>query len=236
MTTLPYVEDRRRPAVPREGALAVTLTSCNAETLTESFSLRTLPVWMKANGRKVKINAILDDASNETFLNEEVAGVLGLQEPFQKVQVHVINDTVETFQSMPLKVEVESVDGRFSKEISVKTSPQKVTGNYRVVSWSEHQNKWPHLAQCSFAKPANNGLVDLLIGIDNAELHYSHVDVRGRDSGPIARLGPLGWSVLVLLTTMKPREHDLTLSVPCSQENLYCGAREKSLVATSITA
>jgi len=71
---------------------------------------------MKANGRKVKINAILDDASNETFLNEEVAGVLGLHEPFQKVQVHVLNDTVETFQSMPLKIEIESVDGQFSKE------------------------------------------------------------------------------------------------------------------------
>ena len=80
---------------------------------------------MKANGRKVKINAILDDASNETFLNEEVAGVLGLQEPFQKVQVHVLNDTVETFQSMPLKIEIESVDGQFSKEISVKTCPQE---------------------------------------------------------------------------------------------------------------
>ena len=79
----------------------MTMTSCNAETPTESYSLRTVPVWMKANGRKVKINAILDDASNETFLNEEVAGVLGLQEPFQKVQVHVLNDTVETFQSMP---------------------------------------------------------------------------------------------------------------------------------------
>jgi len=36
----------------------------------------------------VKTNAILDDASNETFLNDEVAGVLGIEEPFQK-------DTVE---------------------------------------------------------------------------------------------------------------------------------------------
>ena len=62
---------------------------------------------MKTNGRKVKINAILDDASNETFLDEEVAGVLGLQEPFQKVQVHVLNDAVETFKSMPLKIEIE---------------------------------------------------------------------------------------------------------------------------------
>ena len=192
MTTLPYADDWRRPVVPREGAPAVTLTSCYAETPFESYSLRTVPVWMKANGRKVKINAILDDASNETFLNEEVAGVLGLQEPFQKVQVHVLNDTVETFQSMPLKIEIESVDGRFSKEISIKTCPQKVTGNYRVVNWSEYQNKWPHLTQCSFAKPANDEFVDLLTGIDNSELHYSHVDLRGKNGGPIARLGPLG--------------------------------------------
>ena len=47
---------------------------------------------MKANGRKVKITAILDDASHETFPIEEVAGVvLGLQEHFQKVQVHLHN-------------------------------------------------------------------------------------------------------------------------------------------------
>ena len=196
MTTLSYFDDGRRPDVPREGAPAVTLTSCNAETPTESYSLRTVAVWMKANGRKVKINAILDDASNESFLNEEVAGVLGLQEPFEKVQVHVLNDTVETFQSMPLKIEIESVDGRFSKEISVKTCPRKVTGNYRVVNWTEHQNKWHHLTQCSFPKPANDGLVDLLIGIDNAELHYLHVDLRGKNGGPIARLGPLGWSCI----------------------------------------
>ena len=30
----------------------------------------TIPVWVKAQGKKVKVNAILDDASNETFLNE----------------------------------------------------------------------------------------------------------------------------------------------------------------------
>ena len=89
----------------------VTMTSCNAEMQTESNLLRTVPVCIKANGRKVKINVILDEASNETFLNEDVAGVLGLQDPLQKVQVHVFNDTVETFQSMPLKIEIESVDG-----------------------------------------------------------------------------------------------------------------------------
>ena len=172
---------------------------------------------MKANERKVKINPILDDASNETFLNEAVAGILGLQEPFEKFQVYVLNNTVETFQSMPIKIEIETVDGKFSKEISTKTCPQKVTGNYRVVKWNDHQNKWLHLTQCNFPKPANDGLVDLLIGIDNAELHHSRVDLRE--------------AALVRLKKTRPREHDLTLSVPCPLENLFV-AREKNPVVT----
>ena len=147
MTTWPLVDEERRPVVPWEGVPVVTMTSCNAETPTELYSLRTVPAWMKANGRKVKINAILNDTWNETFLNEEVAGVPGLQEPFQKVQVHILSDAVETCQSMPLKIEIESDDGQFSKEISVKTCPQKVIGNCRVVNWTEYQNKWPHLTQ-----------------------------------------------------------------------------------------
>lgn len=39
-------------------------------------------------------------------------------------------------------------------------------------------------------------MVDLLIGIDNAELHYSRADIRGEARVPIARLGPLGWSCI----------------------------------------
>ena len=104
MTTLPYVGDGRCPVVPREGAPAVTLTSRNAETLTESYSLRTVPVLMKANGKKVKLNAILDDASKETFVKKEVAGGTGTARTFLEsssscyqrysgnLSVHPVND------------------------------------------------------------------------------------------------------------------------------------------------
>ena len=95
-------------------------------------SLRTIPVWLKKNSRKVKVNPILDDASNETFLNEEVAGMLGIQEPFQTVKVHVLNNEIETFQSMPVNVTIESVDGQLRKSIDVKMCPRKVTGSYKM--------------------------------------------------------------------------------------------------------
>ena len=86
----------------------------------------------KSSEITLKVNAILDDASNESFLNEEVAGALGLRESYQTVKVHVLNNSVEIFQTMPLTIETESVNGQFKKEIEVKTCPRNVTGNYQV--------------------------------------------------------------------------------------------------------
>ncbi|CAB4027109.1 Hypothetical predicted protein, partial [Paramuricea clavata] len=67
----------KNPVVPREGETdSRTHTTMHDTPATEALSLRTIPVWSKANNRKVKVNALFDDASNETFLNAEVAGVL----------------------------------------------------------------------------------------------------------------------------------------------------------------
>ena len=153
-------------------------------------------MWLKSNGKKIKVNAILDDASNESFVNESVANLLGIQETFRTVQVHVLNNSVETLQSMPARIEIESVNGDFGKVIEVKTCPHQVTGAYKVEDWNETKKQWPHLLQCEFPKPARDGLVDLLIGLDNAGLHYSKVDVHGPPNSPTARLGPLGWTCI----------------------------------------
>ena len=168
----------------------------NTKSSVEAYSLRTVPVWVKANGRKMKVNAVLDDVSNETFMNEELAGALGLSTVWRNVQVHVLNSSVETFKSMPLQVEVESVDGQLSKTVNVQTCPKEVTGKYRVVDWSKFQNNWPHLSEFSFPTPAKDGLVDVLIGVDNPEMHFSMVDFQSDDGGPVARLGPLGWTCI----------------------------------------
>ena len=132
-----------------------------------------MPVWVKSNG-KVKINAILDDALNETFLNVIWLGCWGCKsQPYEKVKVHVLNDSVETFNSMPITVTIETVDGQFSNEMRVRTCPRKTTENYRVKGWSEHQKEWPQFRECSIPKQAKDGFVDMLIGVDNADLHYS---------------------------------------------------------------
>ena len=115
---------------------------------------------------------MLDDGSNETFLNEEIAGVLGLKERYHTVTVNALNNEVETFQSMLLDVTIESLDGEFSKDIKVKPCPKRVTGNLKVENWKQSKDRWSHLKVCDFAEPAQDGFVDLLIRVDNAELHY----------------------------------------------------------------
>ena len=84
----------------------------------------------------------------------------------------------------------------FSNDIKVKTCPKRVTGNYKVENCKQSKNTLSHLKECNFAESAQEGLVDLLIGVDNAELHYSRAVVRGEEGDPVTRLGPLGWTCI----------------------------------------
>ena len=47
-----------------------------------------------------------------------------------------------------------------------------------------------------FSRTGGDRYVDLLIGVDNPELHFSRVDIRGESGGPVARLGLLGWTCI----------------------------------------
>ena len=95
-------------------------------------------MWLNANDRKVNVYAILDYGSYETFLNEEISGVLGLRGRYQTVTVNVLNNEVEQFQSMPLDVTIESPGEEFRKQI--KTCPKRVTGNYKVDNWKKSRD------------------------------------------------------------------------------------------------
>ena len=53
---------------------------------------------------------------------------------------------------------------------------------------------WTHLKNIQFPDPGPNAIVDMLIGVDYADLHYSIKDVRGRPGEPLARLTPLDWT------------------------------------------
>ena len=109
----------------------------------------------------------------------------------QKVTVNILNGQTVTFETMPIDVELVSLDGRTSKTVGASTT-ERVTGNLEAIDWRKHANKWPHLRGIDFPKPGPHPLVDILTGVDHVDLHYSFKNVKGRPCEPVPRLTPLG--------------------------------------------
>ena len=97
------------------------------------LALRTVPVIIKNGGRKLKVTALLDEAYMKTYINADVAAGLGLQGRSQKVTVNVLNGQTVTFETMPVKVELESLDGSVKTAINAFTS-ERVTGNMKAIN------------------------------------------------------------------------------------------------------
>ena len=67
-----------------------------------NIALRTVFVYLRNGDRKLRINALLDDASTRTYINVDVAAELGLQGHPQKVNVSVLHGQVKTFETTPV--------------------------------------------------------------------------------------------------------------------------------------
>ena len=148
--------------------------------------------WMQPGHRGRPSNAA-DDGSTKTYLNADVAAELGLVGQPQKVTVGVLNGQYEVFETMPVEVVLQSLDGVISQPIVALTT-DKVTGCMKAVNWIERKNQWPHLRDIKFPRFGSRHNVDMLIGIDYADLHFAKCEIKGRPGDPIARLTPLGWT------------------------------------------
>ena len=142
------------------------VTLMSKTSIKGNIALRTVSVYLRNGDRKLKINALLDDASTKTYINADVAAELGLQGHSQKVNVSVLNGQVETFETTPVEFTLESLDGKRYNITALTTD--KVTGNMRVTDWSTCAKQWPHLKGIQFHQLGSRPIVDLLIGLDSA--------------------------------------------------------------------
>ena len=135
------VESKRKPLdvlLPQDSADIQTERS-HTTTVAEHADVRvlvsrTVPVIVKNGGRKLKVNALLDEASTKTYINADIAAELGLPERSQKVTVNGLNGKTETFETNPVKVELESLDASVKTAINAFTAEQ-VAGNMKAINW-----------------------------------------------------------------------------------------------------
>eukprot|EP00795_Rhopilema_esculentum_P003688 gene3688-14951_t len=67
-----------------------TTMVCSKSDVKGATALRTIPVVLKNGCRRLKLNALLDDASTQTYVNEDVAAELGLNGTFETIKVNVL--------------------------------------------------------------------------------------------------------------------------------------------------
>ncbi|XP_065174407.1 uncharacterized protein LOC135804458 [Sycon ciliatum] len=162
----------------------------------EPVSLRTIPVVLIAGNRRMTVNAILDDGSTRSYVNSDVAAELGVQgQQPERMSVHTLNGHKEVFLTTPVALELQSLDGRLRTDVELYTT-KKVVGDFSVIDWQQQGRKWEHLQGVQFPPLSlcRSSTIDVLLGLDHADLHVSLRDIPGKPGEPVARLTPLGWT------------------------------------------
>ena len=66
------------------------------------------------------------------------------------------------------------------------------TGDLKTVNWKAINRNWDYLSGVNFLQVNSRNKIDMLIGVDYPDLHFSLKDIRGKPGQSIARLAPLG--------------------------------------------
>ena len=109
------------------------------------------------------------------------------------IKVNVLNGDCKSFQTMPVDFGLESVNTDVDIRVKALTA-KRVTRMMKVIQWSQHVDKWPHLKHIDSPGTSVRPMLDLLVGIDYHDLHCSYMEARGQEGVAIARRTPLGWT------------------------------------------
>ena len=205
--------------IPQNEAHPIQEHTHNNHTQENTLSLRTVPVFLENGERRIKVNALLDDASTKTYVNTDVAHELGVSGEPKTVAVGVLGGMQSFVSGESVKMTLTNINRTLKYEIAAQTTT-KVTGNMRATEWQRSSRKWSHLSHVNFPQLARRKTVDLLIGADHNELHTALREIHGQPGEPIARLTPLGWTCVgrVNPTSVAGKEESF-VSFLCNDEH-----------------
>jgi len=155
-----------------------------------SVTFMTVNVKLKESRSRKSVTALLDSGSNCSYVTKELATRLGLSGPTESIETTVLGGDVITANCQRVTIHVCHDGSPTSTAVSALVIPN-ITSHIEAVDWNQQKHAWPHLEDIDFVTPRTNR-VDVLIGLDAAELHVSYEE-RRTEGGPIARRTPLGW-------------------------------------------
>jgi hypothetical protein len=115
------------------------------------IALRTVPVFVSGNnGKTIKVNALLDDGSTTSYIDEKLASELNLEGEVVSRETELLGGHRIKLASMKTVISLNSVDGTVTRQLECWTQ-RNVVGKLDVIEWKEHQEKWSHLKNMPFA-------------------------------------------------------------------------------------
>lgn len=148
------------------------------------IALRTVPVVLNNGNRQIRVNALLDDGSTKTYVNSDVVAELGITGQKELVTVSVLNGKNETFETMPVRIGLRSVNGQVNITMDANTTTN-VTGNLKAIDWNKHSSKWHHLQGIDFPCIESTPKVDILIGLTTQTCIIRCMKYKGSQGNPL---------------------------------------------------
>ena len=189
--------------------ISMVTKSLNEYVERQMIQLRTVPIWLLARGKSIRVNALLDDASNCSYISEIMAEELKLPGEWSRRTVEVIGGRTKFMQAKEVEVTLQSDDKRQKETVSLLAVRQP-TGSMRAANWDTEKQNWRHLREIPFPSLEKRKQIDVLLGADYIHLQRALVEVSGNIGEPIARLTPLGWTCVgrsIESETDKRRSH-----------------------------
>ena len=201
---------------PVSGSVSSNLISVTHSSATESASVITncriiqVLLFHKNNPAKaIKVYALLDDASDTTFVTTQVQRELGIK----GVETRLDLSTMLGRQ----RIAVERIDGLIVQRLDKRTevdlpktySRQTIPSRRDQIPRPETVNNWPHLKRIQGKIPPYNEDVDigLLIGCNCPKAIAPTEVIRGKGEEPYAVRTLLGWSIVgPVATSDTPRD------------------------------
>ena len=144
-----------------------------------------------AGGNQVKGNLLFDDGSDTTLVSEAFVRKLGLRGKKTTLNISGVGGKEKKRTSSQVTLRVKTPEGNADHVNLTAWSLPKICQPVETVPWPEIKTKWKHLENVNLK--AVGGEIDILLGVDHADLLVP-LDVKmGEPREPVAKRTTFGW-------------------------------------------
>jgi hypothetical protein len=156
-----------------------------------------LYLYNPVNGKRVRVNALIDTGANRSALSRAAAKMIGLVgKPMNFSATGFGGNQTSDDDAFCASVEVSAIGKNNQKHSCQVICLENPLGDLLPDDWSVLKKAWPHLKDLDIAPVFLNEQVHMLIGTDNAHLQASQcADRAGPGGTPFARKLVFGWVV-----------------------------------------